>query len=180
MAYSKIAIAIPEVTGDIVINVTTEAAVAAYTNQIPISTDTDGNIFNSVGYKQDYRINSSGTVADKASGGITTDCFATGFIPVKGGDVIRFSGAYVEGSSGGANNWYYDSSKTKGTPGFTPYSFVNNLAATKNLFKACDYNEDEQRLYSFTLKDNAEAGYMRFTLIGNGADAIITVNEEIV
>lgn len=179
MAYSKVAIAIPEVTGDIVINVTTEATVAAYTNQIPISTDTDGSIFNGVGYKQGYRLNSSGNVADAASGGVSTDWFVTGFIPVKGGDVIRFSGAYVEGNSGAFNNWYYDSSKVKGTPGFTPYGFVSNLAAVKNLFKACDYNEDEQRLYSFTLKDNVEAGYMRFTLLGDGANAVITVNEEI-
>ena len=180
MAYSKVAIAIPEVTGDIVINVTTEAVVAAYTNQIPISTDTDGSIFNGVGYKQEYRINSSGDVADIGSGTTPTDWFATGFIPVKGGDVIRFSGAYVEGSLGGFNNWYYDSSKVKGSLGFTPYAFVNDLAATKNRFKACDYNEAEQRLYSFTLKDTVEAGYMRFTLLGNGANAIITVNEEIV
>ena len=179
MAYSKVAIAIPEVTGDIVINVTTEAAVAAYTNQIPISTDTDGSIFNSVGYKQGYRINSSGNVADVASGGVSTDWFVTGFIPVKGGDIIRFSGAYVEGDSGGVNNRQYDSSKVAGTLGFTPYSFTSNLAATKNIFKACDYNEDEQRLYSFTLKDNVEAGYMRFTLFGNGANAVVTVNEEI-
>ena len=180
MAYSKVAIAIPEVTGDIVINVTTEAAVAAYTNQIPISTDTDGSIFNNTGYKQGYRINSSGTVADGASGGVDDTWFATGFIPVKGGDVIRFSGAYVEGSSGGANNRYYNSEKNKGGVAFTPYSFVNGLASTKNNFKACDYNEDEQRLYSFTFKDNVAAGYMRFTLHGNGADAVITVNEEIV
>ena len=179
MAYSKVAIAIPEVTGDIVINVTTEAAVAAYTNQIPISTDTDGSIFNVVGYKQGYRLNSSGNVADAASGNASTDWFVTGFIPVKGGDVIRFSGAYVEGNLGGVNNWYYDSSKVKGKLTFTPHSFINNLAGTKNLFKACDYNEDEQRLYSFTLKDNVEAGYMRFTLFGNGANAIVTVNEEI-
>ena len=40
--------------------------------------------------------------------------------------------------------------------------------------------EDEGRLYSFTLKDTVEAGYMRFTLLSNGANAIITVNEEIV
>lgn len=180
MAYSKVSIAIPEVTGDIVINVTTEAAVAAHTNQIPISTDTDGSIFNGVGYKQGYRINSSGNVADAASGTTTTDWFATGFIPVKGGDVIRFSGAYVEGGNGSANNWYYNSSKVKGTLGFTAYSFANYLTSTEALFKDCDYNVDEQRLYSFTLKDNVEAGYMRFTLLGNGADAIITVNEEIV
>ena len=179
MAYSKVAIAIPEATGDIVINVTTEAAVAAYTNQIPISTDTDGTIFNGIGYKQGYRINSSGNVADVASGGVSTDWFATGFIPVKGGDIIRFSGAYVEGNSGGVNNRYYDSSKVAETLSFTPYSFINNLEATKNIFKACDYNENEQRLYSFTLKDNVEAGYMRFTLLGNAANAVITVNEEI-
>lgn len=177
MAYSKVAIAIPEVTGDIVINVTTEAAVAAYTNQIPISTDTDGSIFNSVGYKQDYRINSSGDVV--ASGGVTGDCFVTGFIPVKGGDVIRFSGAYVEGSQGGAHSWYYDSSKVKGTLGFTPNLFTDHLATAVAMFKACNYNENEQRLYSFTLKDDVESGYMRFTLIGNGANAVVTVNEEI-
>ena len=94
--------------------------------------------------------------------------------------MIRFSGAYIEGASGGTNNLYYDSSKTKGTLGFTPYSFTHNLEAVKNLFKACDYSEDEQRLYSFTLKDNVAAGYMRFTLLGDGADAIVTVNEEIV
>lgn len=179
MAYSKVAIAIPEVTGDIVINVTTEAAVVAYTNQIPISTDTDGSIFNGTGYKHGYRINSSGNVTDAASGGASTDWFATGFIPVKGGDVIRFSGAYVEGSLGGVNNWYYDSSKVKGTLAFTPYSFVHDLARTKSIFKACNYNENEQRLYSFTLKDNVEAGYMRFTLLGDGANAVVTVNEEI-
>ena len=179
MAYSKVAIAIPEVTGDIVINVTTEAAVAAYTNQIPISTDTDGSIFNVVGYKQGYRLNSSGNVADAASGNASTDWFVTGFIPVKGGDVIRFSGAYVEGNSGGVNNRYYDSSKVAKELSFTPYSFIYNLESVKNIFKACDYNENEQRLYGFTLKDNVEAGYMRFTLLGNAADAVITVNEEI-
>ena len=179
MAYSKVAIAIPEVTGDIVINVTTEAAVAAYTNQIPISTDTDGTIFNGIGYKQGYRINSSGNVADAASGSVSNDWFVTGFIPVKGGDIIRFSGAYVEGNSGGVNNRQYDSSKVAETLTFTPYSFIYNLEGTKNLFKACDYNNEEQRLYSFTLKDNVEAGYMRFTLLGNAADAVITVNEEI-
>ena len=180
MAYSKVAIAIPEVTGDIVINVTTEAAVAAYTNQIPISTDTDGSIFNGVGYKQGYRLNSSGYVADIGSGITPTEWFVTGFIPVKGGDVIRFSGAYVEGNLGGLNNFYYDSSKVKGSLVFSPNSFSDHLTSTRTLFKDCNYNENEQRLYSFTLKDTVEAGYMRFTLHGNGANAVVTVNEEIV
>ena len=177
--YKNGTIAIPEVTGDIEITVTAIPSASPYTNQIPISTDSDGSVFNDTGYKQDYRITSSGNVTDKASGGIGTDCFATGFIPVKGGDVIRFSGAYVEGNNGGGNSWYYNSEKVKGTLGFTAYGWVNNPQATRAVFKAYDYNDEEQRLYSITLKDNVEAGYMRFTLIGNGANAVITVNEEI-
>lgn len=180
MAYSKVSIAIPEVTGDIVINVTTESAVAGYTNQIPISTDTDGSIFNGVGYKQGYRINSSGNVATAASAEITFDCFCTGFIPVKGGDVIRFSGAYVEGNNSGTDSCYYNSLKVKGSLLFNPHMFVSDLDKTKNFFKACEYNEAEQRLYSFTLKDDVEAGYMRFSMPGDGANAIIVVNDEIV
>lgn len=178
--YKNGTIIIPEVTGNIEITVTAVQSALPYTNQIPISTDSDGSIFNGTGYKQNYRLNSSGIVTDKASGDITTDCFVTGFIPVKGGDVIRFSGAYVEGVWGGANNWLYDSEKVKDTTlCFTPSSWAAHLDGAKAMFKASDYNEEEQRLYSITLKDTVEAGYMRFTLIGNGADAVITVNETI-
>lgn len=51
------------------------AEVVSYTNQIPISTDTDGNIYNGVGYKADTYL-SSGNDATK------TGIFASGFIPI--------------------------------------------------------------------------------------------------
>ena len=55
---------------------------AKYTNQIPISTDANGNIYNGKGYKERYYM-SNGT----ESANNTTDL--TGFIPCKVGDVIR-------------------------------------------------------------------------------------------
>lgn len=53
-------------------------------NQIPISTDNSGNIYNSIGYKNGYRWSSSGKAETTGSGyGIT------GFIPYKAGDQLR-------------------------------------------------------------------------------------------
>lgn len=58
-----------------------------FTNQVPISIDTDGSIYNTVGYKEGYRIRSGG--AETTS---TNTCACTGYIPVHGNDVIRISG----------------------------------------------------------------------------------------
>lgn len=57
-----------------------------YTNQVPISIDTDGSVYNGAGFKNGYRVSSSG--AEKADASAT----CTGYIPVSGGDVIRISG----------------------------------------------------------------------------------------
>lgn len=72
---------IPSVSGNVVVNA---VAVAAYTNQIPISTDTDGSVFNGVGYQKGYRLSSSGSPSPQAS------TYITGFIPVHSGDTVRF------------------------------------------------------------------------------------------
>lgn len=59
---------------------------AGYTNQVPISIDTDGSIYNGTGYKDGYRVRSGG--AESASSGVS----CTGFIPCQPGDVVRISG----------------------------------------------------------------------------------------
>lgn len=70
---------IAAVTGNVVV---TASAVAAYTNQIPISTDTDGSTY---GWKSGYRLNGSGeVVAGNAY-------YVTGFIPLNSGDTVRFA-----------------------------------------------------------------------------------------
>jgi hypothetical protein len=67
-----------------------------YTNWLPISTDTDGSIYNDVGYADGYRINSSGNPSANSG----TCC--TGFIPCKRGDVIRLKNIPI------TNNQYYN------------------------------------------------------------------------
>ena len=59
---------------------------SSYTNQVPLSIDSSGNIYNGVGYKNGYRIRSGG-----AEGAVTAGA-CTGFIKVNPGDVIRISG----------------------------------------------------------------------------------------
>lgn len=82
---------IPSVSGNVVVNA---VAVAAYTNQIPISTDTDGSVFNGVGYRKGYRLNSSGNPSAQ------TPTYITGFISVRSGDTVRFDGMNLkEGSA---------------------------------------------------------------------------------
>lgn len=178
--YKDGIIAIPNVTGDIEITVTAVESAPPYTNQIPLSTDEVGSIYNDTGYMTDHRINSSGAVATAESGGIGLDnCFVTGFIPVKGGDVIRLKGAYIEGESGAANTYCYKENRTVTGVALTPYQLVHNYNDTVNEFGPLNYNSELNRLYSFTVPDNSEIAYMRLTLFGNAADAIVTVNEPI-
>lgn len=177
MAFSKVAIAIPEVTGDIIINVETEEAVLPYTNQIPISVDTDGSVFNAVGYKNNYRINSSGVPVEINAGELEGNWFCTGFVAVKPGDTIRFYNAYAEGESGAVNIVFYNSDKTKVNI-TNPYQMANH-SSSFSIFKNYNYNIDEKRLYSFSVKDNSDWAYIRFTLCGDPEEAIITINEEV-
>ena len=60
-----------------------------FTNLVPLSTDTDGSIFNGVGYKDNTRLSSSGGVSGSAQTGSAT----TGFMPCTAYDVIRLKGA---------------------------------------------------------------------------------------
>ena len=172
--YSNGKIAIPNVTGDIIITATAVASAPAYTNQIPISTDTDGSIYNGTGYKNRARINSSGAVVDYSN----HEWSATGFIPCKGGDIIRFAGIYVQGNNGDCHITPYNSAKQKiATGDFTAYLLSNGEIES---IKPYNWNSTEQRLYSFTVPRDADIAYYRFSLYGDGANAIVTVNEEIV
>lgn len=59
---------------------------SGYTNRVPESIDENGNIYNGRGYKNGYRVRSGGAEGALSGGA------CTGFIAVKGGDVVRFSG----------------------------------------------------------------------------------------
>jgi hypothetical protein len=68
---------------------------SAYTNVVPSSIDTEGEVFNGVGYKEGTRLNSSGTEASLAR------AICSGFIPYNNED-IRAYGARVENLEAGA------------------------------------------------------------------------------
>lgn len=66
---------------------------------IPTSVDTDGSIFNGVGYIDGYRLNSSGTLTAETNGRVT------GHIHVNQGEIIRIG--FVEGGTMSYINYLY-------------------------------------------------------------------------
>lgn len=119
-------ISISKVTGNVVITVSTVQAepTPAYTNLVTSSIDSSGNKFNGKGYKENYRLGSSGSESQ------TNGAVVSGFIPYNG-QVVRSWGA-TSSSAGSSGNYvgFYDASFTKllvvaGTHDGVTYSAVN-------------------------------------------------------
>ena len=153
------------------------------TNLVPLSTSTAGGtaIYNNgLGYKNGYRLSSSG--AEKTQSGSTV----TGFIPAKYGDVIRMKGV----------TW-----GTNVVDGYSYISFYNSsgtLVTTVNRYMNDDANgvsnhgnyinknassilTDSNGVTTFNIvfTQKIDFSYIRINATGDGADMIVTVNEEI-
>ena len=149
-AYSNGTISISAVTGDVVIT----AVATGFTNQIPISIDSSGAVYNGVGYKAGYRISTS-SGNESAANGMTV----TGFIPVPPGATIYIKG--IDLSSDNSTMAWYE----------TDFKFKSG-AYCNNTFGAADANGVRKKAFS-----NA-AGYIRISG-AFGDNPIITVNEPI-
>lgn len=150
-AYSNGTISISAVTGDVAIT----AVATGFTNQIPISIDSSGAVYNGVGYKEGYRISTSSGNESAASG-----MSVTGFIPVPNSATIRVKG--IDLSSGNSTMaWYGTDFK------FKSGNYCNNA------FETADSNGVRKKAFT-----NA-AGYIRISG-AFGDNPIITVNEPIV
>lgn len=146
--------------------------VAAYTNQIPTSTDTDGSVY---GYRAGYRLNGSG-VAEAMSGS-----YVTGFIPVSIGDTVYMKNVtFKYGVSSGltSNNQrlsFYNASK----------AHIAQTNATGLGGVAGGVKGDDGIWIQFTPKstmnsvDCSGVAYFRINAAYIGDDSIITVNEPI-
>ena len=157
-----------------------------YKNWVPVSTDTDGSIFNGVGYKENVRLSSSGGISGSAQSGSVT----TGFIPWYGDTTyLRMKGVeWLNANVPGTSNHYYvncyDSSK----------KFLDYFAAAEYrdgrfnhiVTVTRDANGIETIKFSETygttnakLQYFRKAAFIRITAAGKGANMIVTINEEI-
>ena len=159
----------------------TEVVIGGYTNQIPISTDADGNIYNDgKGFKDGHRFNSSRQEATQ------TNSFITGFIPIKVGDTVYINGNYIDAGSNIAGSlghvFYRSDDKT------ISLARVDMAKAEEmgNCYSSFEVNSDGY-VTSFTINgdwnyvaDWNELGYVRLNLLGSGEGCVVTVNEEII
>jgi hypothetical protein len=179
-AYSNGDVNISAVTGDLVITASaTKTVVSGYTNQVPISKDTDGSVFNGKGWIEKTRLSSSGATkaCDYSS--------ATGYIPASAGAVIR-----VKGTSFDKDNDYICAYKsdhtfigaTTGTNGYTQLGRVSRDGNVTVLTLPSDASIEWVRVSSIHDSEDPTwpVGDATAALNGPGAGLIVTVNQEIV
>ena len=171
-AYANGVINIAAVKGNIIITAAAkqeEVETENYTNQIPISVDTSGNVYNTIGYKSDTRLNSSGTETTLAGTAVT------GFIPVKLNDVIRLKNiAMTTADSSGNYIHIYNSS-------FAKVAGCKSSQLSNNTYWCGDQVfDDSGNLTSFKISDGSlGTAYLRISCKGLDENSIITVNEAI-
>lgn len=143
---------------------------ASYKNQVPISIDTDGSVFNHCGYMNGYRLSSSGIA--KAN----EYCTVTGYIPAVGGNVIQIGG--IPWHCNGSMNYLcaYDSD----------FNYIGGIYGTAGgSYTTVIYSEYElsNELSTIKLAPLSNIAYIRVNChnatVPDGANMIVTVNEEI-
>jgi hypothetical protein len=158
-------------------------AAKTFTNQVPISTDTDGSIFNGTGYIENRRLSSSGGLSGSAQNGSVT----TGFIPWYGDTTyLRMKGVeWINATTNHGGHYYvncYDANKKfLGYFAAAEYGNQTHIATVTrdaNGIETVKFSETypatNQRLEQFR-----SAKFIRITAYGKGADFIVTINEEI-
>ena len=155
---------------------------SGYTNQVPLSTESDGKtIYNGgLGYKNGYRIRSGG--AEGADGNASH----TGFIKAKGSDVVRLSGYNALKSENANAINVYDANHTnlgQITAGYATagYGIFASTYKEYGWGNAKGVKEEKTGVYVWTVPTGADIAYIRVTgyTLGDGSKMIVTINEEI-
>lgn len=147
-----------------------------YTNQVTISLDTDGSIYNGTGYKTGFRLNSSGAETEASDG------IVSGYIPY-GGQVIRvrtsgdlgltYVGNYLAMYDGSFNKLYSASFS-----GLVDNGAEFAQSGTDYCLLTVDPAAITNAIYQEYL---AAAAYIRcsFCSVDAAADFVVTLNEPI-
>lgn len=169
-------ITIANVTGDIVITVTTVHTVVppSYTNRVLTSIDTDGSIYNGTGYKEGYRLNSSGVPTSLAN------AVHSGFIPYNG-EVVRVWGTTNANNAASGNYigmYGSDFAKIYVVDGNNAVSYGGTWTNKDGKYML---TIDPAKITNTAFKDYlASAKYIRASMPNcTGADFVVTLDEEI-
>ncbi len=154
---------------------------SGYKNWVRYSTEADGvTIYNGgLGYKDGKRIRSGGAEGDQASSSVT------GFIPVKGGDIVRLSGYDATGNSTADAINVYDASKAHLGQAVANYPHAGYgifaAGAAYSSYGWATVKEGPSGVWSWTVPPHIDIAFMRVTgyTRGDGSTMIVTVNEEI-
>lgn len=166
-AYSDNSINIAQVTGDVVITVKAEIALAC-TNQIPISTNASGNIYNGKGYKEKMYM-STGTERSNSA----TDL--TGFIPCKIGDILRLQDMPFSTAVTSCRLTFFDADKK-----FLAQCNVDSTWWMDTRFAGV--KDANGNYIKFTINNDATltgCAYVRISAADITESSIVTINEEI-
>ena len=155
-----------------------------FTNQVPISIDTDGSIYKTLGYFEGYRLSSSGNISQQSG------CVVTGFMPIQVGQSIKMAGvewvpngnsySYIQFYDGqfkllaSINN--YGSGADNGVSNMTAGNVLHSDKTEHNIYT------DSKGITAFALQYQATAdfSYIRISVRGSGKDMIVAIGEDIV
>lgn len=149
-------------------------------NRVPISRDVDNSIYNGKGYIEGYRLSSNGTLKPQAN------TVATGFIPFKQGDVARMRGVTwgTDVSTGYSYIIFYNKD-------FEVVTVVNRYeqeTEDNNISNSTGVNLTKSSIltdingittFNIIFTKNYDISYIRISATGNGADMMVTINENI-
>lgn len=171
-AYSNGVISIAQVTGNIVITASA-TEIVNYTNQIPISTDASGNVYNGVGYKQGVYLSSG---SESTRSGI----FTTGFIPcgTYQNYTVRMKNVTFDKDASDKNYHriaIYDANR----------AYLVDFTAASTSVPTGTVTDDNGVWTQFKFRtttsgvDTSKMAYFRLCCSYIGEDSVITINEEI-
>jgi hypothetical protein len=145
-----------------------------YVNQVPISIDTDGSIYNGCGYKDGYRVRSGGAET-KSTGGCIT-----GYIPVNGLDVVTV-GVEFTNSARSAINIFDSSFNNLGqvVGNHSGYGIVSDAGTYKEYCSTSIIKEDNRWKWTVPPEESGVAFFRVTADMDSASDLIVTVNEEI-
>lgn len=146
----------------------TNHASPSYTNQLAISTDADGNIYNGTGYKADTRWSGSGNTESSLTGK-----YLSGYIPYTPGQTVYLKNVTMPADDSNSAVHYFSARGTR----------ISGLGGANVLNYFAGVTDGNNHIVQFTIPnygDYVSTTYIRIECTGFDETSIVTVDEPIV